>query len=351
MLCRKRVDNDIRASVALAGTAEAHVAREPFTILFSCIGRRVALLDAFRRSLDGLGLDGRLLGADSSPFSAAGQRCDRLFKVKPSSAYGYVDDLLDLCRREHVNLLIPLIDPELQILAGQNARFSEVGTTLCLSSPRVIGICRDKIRTFEALSSAGIDTPQIYSYEQTARAELPLFMKPRGGSSARDIHRIEMLDELVFYHRMVPDAIFQEFLDGQEYTLDVFADFQGRPLSVVPRKRIEVRGGEVTKSMPVKDAALLDAGRRTVQMLGGCKGPITIQCFRTKTGRVAVIEINARFGGGAPLSIRAGADSPTWTIQCARGQTPQVDPVAFQDRLVMLRWDEAVFVREEDLCR
>lgn len=325
------------------------MAQKPYTILFSCVGRRVALVEAFRKALAALGLEGRLLGADSSPYSAAAQRCDQVFRVRPSSAYGYVDELVEICRNEGVNLVIPLIDPELQTLAGQDARFREVGATLCLSSPRVIGICRDKIRTFEALSAAGIDTPTVYSYEQTARAELPLFMKPRGGSSARDIHRINLLDELVFYHRMVPDAIFQEYIDGQEYTLDVFADFSGEPRCVVPRRRIEVRAGEVTKSMTVKDPDLIDVGMRTVRALKGCMGPITIQCFRTATGRLPVIEINPRLGGGVPLAIRAGANIPLWTVQCDLGQTPEIDPMAFDDRLVMLRYDEAVFAREDDL--
>ncbi len=325
------------------------MAGDRYTILFSCVGRRVALVNAFRRSLERLGLEGRLLGADSSPYSSAGQLCDRLFHVSPSTAKGYVDDLLGISRSEGVDLLIPLIDLELQTLSGQQERFREVGTTLCLSSPSVVDICGDKVRTHDALVAAGVDTARLYSYAEAAKARFPLFMKPRGGCSARDIHKIDTLDQLVFYHREVHDTIIQEYLDGQEYTLDVFADFEGRPLSVVPRKRIEVRAGEVSKSMTVKAPDLIDTGRRTVEALPGCMGPITIQCFRTSSGRISVIEINPRLGGGVPLAIEAGADIPTWTVQCARGRTVQVDGEAFADRLVMLRYDDAVFVSEDRL--
>lgn len=325
------------------------MSKKSFRILFSCIGRRVALVEAFRRAGQRLGLQCCLIGADNSPYSAALQRCDKTFIVPASIEKNYLDEILDLCRREQVDLLIPLIDPELLVLAGHQDKFAEVGTTLCLSLAQVIRICRDKVRTFRTLTDAGIDTPRLFRYDDIKDADLPLFMKPRAGSASRNIHRLSNREALDFYHRSLPTALIQEFIEGQEYTLDVFTDFQGRPRCVVPRLRLEVRGGEVSKSMTVKDEELMALGRRTVEALPGCRGPITIQCFRTPQGRLAVIEINPRFGGGAPLSIEAGADFPAWTIQCALGQEPHIDPAAFRDRLVMLRYDDALFVDQSEL--
>jgi len=327
------------------------MAKQAYTILFTCIGRRVALVNAFRLALDRMGLKGRILGADSSSYSAAARLCDQAFLVPDCLQRGYVDHLVDLCRTEKVDLVIPLIDTELPVLAGQDKRFAAVGATLCISSKEVIETCRDKTLTFETLTAAGIDTPRVYSYRESAKADLPLFMKPRCGSSARDIHKINTLDELVYYHRLVPNTIIQEFIDGEEYTLDVFADFSGRPLCVVPRRRIEVRGGEVSKSVTVRDTELIRLGLDTVRALPGCRGPITIQCFRTAEGRMPVIEVNARLGGGVPLAIEAGADIPRWIVQCARGEKPDVDPQVWRDGLVMLRYDDAIFVNRETLER
>ncbi len=325
------------------------MAKKTFRILFSCIGRRVALVEAFRRSCQRLGLESCLIGADNSPYSAALQRCDKRFLVPASIDKNYLDEILDLCRRENVNLLIPLIDPELLVLAGQQDKFAEVGTTLCLSDAKVVKICRDKVRTFRTLTDAGIDTPRLFRYDDITDADLPLFMKPRAGSAARNIHRLSNRESLDFYHRTLPTAIIQELIEGQEYTLDVFTDFLGRPRCVVPRIRLEVRSGEVSKSMTVKDQELMALGRRTVEALPGCRGPLTIQCFRTRQGRLTVIEINPRLGGGVPLSIEAGADIPAWTIQCALGQEPDIDPAAFRERLVMLRYDDAVFINQSEL--
>jgi carbamoyl-phosphate synthase large subunit len=320
-----------------------------FTILFSCIGRRVALVNAFRRSLEALGLEGRVLGADQSPLSAALQLCDKRFIVRSLRDPEYVSQLVDICRAEHVDLAVPLIDPELRALAGSHERFREVGTTLCLSSPDVLAVCGDKVAMHARLTAAGIDMPRLFEPREVRDEDFPLFMKPRRGSSAKDIHKLASREEMDFYLRRVPDAIVQEFIAGQEFTLDIFADFSGRPRIAVPRKRIEVRGGEVTKGMTVKDPDLIRVGMNVVSALGGCMGTVTLQCFRTPSGRIPVIEVNPRLGGGAPLSIRAGADLPGWTIRCALGQNPEIDPLGFQDRLVMLRWDEAVFVAEGDL--
>jgi carbamoyl-phosphate synthase large subunit len=324
---------------------------QQFTILFSCIGRRVAVVHAFRDALRRLGLPGTIVGTDSSPLSAALQVCDRAILLPRNTDPGYIDRLVEVCLQEHVDLVLPLIDPELTVLAGQGEAFRAVGTTLCLSSREVISICRDKVRTCEVLSKAGIDTPRLMTYEEVRDQNFPVFMKPRGGSAAKGVHRITTRAELDFFHRESPSSMIQECIEGQEYTLDIFTDFTGRPLCVVPRIRLEVRSGEVSKSMILKDPELMAFGRRTIEALPGCMGPITLQCFRTKTGRVAIIEINPRLGGGVPLSIAAGADIPTWTILSALGRELHVDPLAFQDRLYMSRYDEAVFVAEGNLPR
>jgi len=322
---------------------------QKFNLLLSCVGRRVALLNAFRRSFARLGLDGRIIGTDSSPLSAALQLCDRQILLPSCRSESYLPQLLDVCRREKIDLVVPLIDTELQLLADHHADFRAAGATLCLSSPEVVAACNDKRLTCRRLSAAGVDTPRVFEDDEITPADFPLFLKPCSGSAARDTHRIADRAQLDFFRREIPDAIVQELLDGREYTLDIFNDFQGRPLCVVPRQRLEVRGGEVTKSITVLDPDLIRLGLDTARALPGCFGPITAQCFHTTSGRRAVIEINPRLGGGVPLAIEAGADFPTWTIECALGRTPSVDLSRIKDRLVMLRYDEAVFVQEENL--
>ncbi len=129
-----------------------------------------------------------------------------------------------------------------------------------------------------------------------------------------------------------------------EHTLDVYTGFDGVPRCAVPRRRIEVRGGEVVKALVVKDRRLIDTGFRVAEVLGECCGVITIQLILTARGRIRVIEINPRFGGGAPLGIAAGADYPKWLLQEATGRTPRIKRDGYRDGMSMLRFDESVFV-------
>jgi carbamoyl-phosphate synthase large subunit len=169
-------------------------------------------------------------------------------------------------------------------------------------------------------------------------------MKPRRGSASKGNYEITNRDELRVLGRRVPQAIVQEFVRGVEHTLDVYCGLDGVPRCAVPRRRLEVRGGEVVKAVVVKDAAMIDVGCRVAEALGECMGVVTIQLIQTPHGELRVIEINPRFGGGVPLAIQAGADFPKWLLQSAIGKTPRIRRDGFRDGESMLRYDDSVFV-------
>src|SRR2546425_6027319 len=83
-----------------------------FNVMVSSAGRRVALLDIFRRTLAEMDLPGQVLAADMSRLSSAFHSADRAFLVPPCSSPEFVPELLDLCRANRVRLLVPTIDPE-----------------------------------------------------------------------------------------------------------------------------------------------------------------------------------------------------------------------------------------------
>jgi len=155
---------------------------------------------------------------------------------------------------------------------------------------------------------------------------------------------VRNLDELRTFGRRVKEAIVQEFVKGVEHTMDVYTGFDGVPRCAVPRRRLEVRTGEVSKGLVVKNPAIMQVGLQVAEALGGCRGVVTVQCMVTPRGRIRVIEINPRFGGGAPLAIRAGADFPRWILSELLGKRPRINPTGFRDDLAMLRYDESVFV-------
>jgi carbamoyl-phosphate synthase large subunit len=324
----------------------AGAGRKKVRILFTCAGRRVELIQAFQRAAAKLGLRLSVHTADVERFAAAACMANKAHHVPPVASVGYVPALLKIAERERIDLLIPLIDDELPKLAAARQRFTRSGCCALISSPGVVSICRDKIATFDFLTENGIDTPQTWRASDVLKRRrhgFPYFLKPRKGSASKGNFVLHNRQDLQALAPHVPDAIIQEFIDGVEYTLDVYTGYDGRPRCVVPRERVEVRGGEVTKSRTAKHDAIVTTGVRVVEALAGCIGLITIQLFLTKSGRIAVIEVNPRFGGGVPLAIRAGADFPKWFLMEWLGRRPRIRLQHFSDDLLMMRYHQSFF--------
>jgi len=321
-------------------------------LLFTCVGRRVSLLEAFDQAAEGLGLDVRLYGTDTTELSPAFQICDEGILVCPITSQDYVGQLLSIVRERGVRSIVPTIDPDLPVLSENKAALERLGCRVLVSEPNVIDVCRDKRRTADFLRRHGFDGPATYSVEQVPEAEeqgrfvWPCFLKPWDGSAGKGSRVIHDREELVFYARRVPNAICQELVQGDEYTCDAYVDFEGRVRCVVPRRRLEVRWGEVSKARVVKDRRIMKEAARLVELLGAGPGVITLQLFLRPDGRITFIEINPRFGGGVPLSIRAGADFPKWILQELMGQRPDIGFDAFEDGLTMLRYDAEVWLAD-----
>ncbi len=320
---------------------------EPLAVLFTCIGRRVQLLDAFRRAGDKLGIQLTLHGADASVLSPAFHRVDKSHLVPPIAEKGYVETLLELVRRHRIKLVVPLLDFELPLLAPSADRFAEIGCVALVSSEGVVRTCWDKLATHQLLKGAGIDTPDTWEWDQIRQSpnpRFPYYLKPRRGSAGVGNFVIRNAAELETFGRRVHDALVQELIEGSEFTVDVYCGLDGVPRCAVPRRRLEVRNGEVSKGVIVKNPAVMSTAMEVARVLRECRGVVTVQCMVTPPGRVCVLEINPRFGGGVPLAIHAGADFPRWILMEVMGRKPRILPAGFKDDIVMLRYDDAVYV-------
>lgn len=323
-----------------------HGATDRVNVLFTCVGRRVALVRAFQQAAESLGLRCRTVGTDVNPYSAGLYACNRAIITPPMADKAFIPELLAAVKAHKIDLIVPTIDTGLGVLAAHTDAFRRLGATILVSSPEVVGICQDKRRAYEFLVDHGFDTPVTteLSRVKMSRLQFPVFLKPWDGSASRGNAVVRSADEFRFWSRRVPNCIVQEYIEGQEFTCDVYVDLAMMVRTVVARKRIEVRAGEVSKSQTVKQPKLMNLCRRLVETLGAGPGVITIQCFVTKEGKIKFIEINPRFGGGVPLSIRAGADFPRWILSELAGRRPVIRFGGWKDRLYMLRYDEALWV-------
>jgi len=321
-------------------------------VLFTCIGRRVSLLKAFQRAARQLHMDVEFLGADCQAASPALQLCDHKFLVRPTDHRRYMADIREIVKTQRVDLLVPTVDLDLKALARRRKYFAEVGCRVLVSSPRVIEICQDKRQTHEFLMKQGIDTPLTVPVEEqlkTRALPYPCYVKPWNGYAGKFNCCAESREDLKSLARKVPDAICQAFVTGDEFTCDVYVDMANQVRCAVPRQRLEIRSGEVSKARVVMAPDVIEVARHVVKRLKAGPGVITVQLIRTPDSQLKVIEINPRFGGGVPLSIKAGANFPKWILQELTGQFPSIDTAKFHDDLVMLRYDKEVWATAQAL--
>jgi carbamoyl-phosphate synthase large subunit len=317
------------------------------TILFLNAGRRVELIRAFRSAFLEAGIRGRIVCTDIQRFAPAIYLGDSHFILPRSDQPEFAQALTDVCRRESVGLIVPLIDPDLLVLARQGPQLRDSGTLALVSPPGVIKICRDKTRSSRFFQENDLPTPRILTLAEAKQWSFPLFLKPKAGSASQNTFRIENIAQLEFFAHYVPDPLIQEFATGDEYTVDVFSDWSGRPLQAVPRRRLRVRAGEVSVGRVERNTQVEDLCIRAAKKLGTL-GPINIQAI-VGDGSIQLTEINPRFGGGVPLSIAAGAPFPYWVILMALQRPIPSTSVSLREGLTMLRYDDSMMVPQEHL--
>ena len=279
------------------------------SVLISSAGRRVALVRAFGAALRELELDGQVLASDMSPLRRRYLPRTAMFLVPPCTDDQFVTTLLELCEQDGVRLVVPAIDTELMTLAAHREVFSELGVVIAISSEPVVTIGSDKALTHQWLVGAGLPTvAQAAMSAGTPPFDYPFLVKPRFGSASIGVRTVP--DAAAFEAVLADETelVAQELATGQEFTIDLLADADGRCLCAVPRERIETRAGEVSKAVTRRLAELIDLAVAACESLPHPFGPLTLQVFWDRANHeVKVIELNPRFGGGYPLAWEAAA--------------------------------------------
>ncbi len=251
--------------------------------------------------------------------------------------------MIAICEAERIGLLVPTIDDELPIFSEARDRFAQMGVRVAVSDPFVTTLCNDKFATCAYLLDRGVAAAESY-LPDTLPADLrfPVFVKPRFGRGSVGAFRADDARQLDFFLTYVSGPVIQEYLDGPEYTIDLFCDFDGAPLSAVPRERTVIRAGVIDRGRTVRDQALIDLALQCAAVLK-FEGACNIQC-RVVGGRPVIFEINPRFSGGIPLTIAAGADFPRMLVELALGRGVPAAIGGFTDNLWMTAYETAFFL-------
>jgi carbamoyl-phosphate synthase large subunit len=299
-------------------------------VLFTCAGQRVDIVAAFGRA------GATTIAADVNPLAPALYHAHRHELVPRIDDPGYVPALRRLVDAQDVRLIVPLTDLDQATLA--HAR-DELGALVLLPDADTVERLTDKYRAHLLFEERAVPSPPTWLPEDVPDgAAFPLLVKARSGFGSRHIYRAADRGELDFFLGYTPvDSIVQACLGGEEFSVDVFCDLEGRCLNAIPRTMIESKGGESIKGMTIKDETLIEFGCFVAETLG-LVGPANIQCFREPDGTHLVTDINPRFGGGFPLPLAAGGQYPELALALARGERPEPRLGEFREGIVMTRF-------------
>jgi carbamoyl-phosphate synthase large subunit len=301
-------------------------------VLFTCAGRRVDIVTAFGRA------GATTIAADINPLAPTLYHADEHAFVPRVDDPGYVPKLREVIATYNVSLVVPLTDLDQEIIARARDH-GELGAEALLPRAEVVERVNDKYHAHRFFEENEIDSPTSWLPEELPEdVGFPVLVKARKGFGAQHIYRAESREQLDFFLRYTQaDSFVQNVCRGEEFSIDVFCDLDGRCLNAIPRTMIESRGGESIKGMTIKDWDLIEYGARVAETLG-LAGPATIQCFREDHDRHEVTDVNPRFGGAFPLPLAAGSRYPELAIALADGDRPEPKLGDFREGVMMTRF-------------
>ena len=314
-------------------------------ILILSAGTRNKIVQYFKNALSGKGF---VIATDCSDLAPAIYEADKYYIVPRMTDEGYIDVILDICKKEKIDGVLSLIDPELSLLAENKERFEEIGTTVIGSSYELCEMSLDKFKMFNWLNEHGykcaksyMDKEKFYEDLDKGIAKFPVFVKPAKGSASIAISKVydkETVD-LLFSHDQ--DLMIQEFLDGQEIGADVYIDMiSGEPVSIFTKKKLKMRAGETDKAVSFKDDKLFELILKFVKQ-AGYRGQIDIDVFEID-GEYYISEVNPRFGGGYPHAFESGADHMKLITNNLAGKVNDCVIGKYENGIYMMKYNEVM---------
>jgi len=293
-----------------------------------------------------------VIATDMSANAPALYEADRYYLVPRITEPGYMELILDICRKERVDGVFSLIDPELSLLAEHEEEFNALGVTVIGSSYELCERTLDKWRMFEWLLARGyacaksyIDKDKFFRDVKAGRISYPVFVKPVRGSASIAITKAEDREtvELLFDH--LDDLLIQEYLKGQEIGVDCYIDMiSGELISVFSKKKLVMRAGETDKGVSFKDPKLFKLVERFVKE-SGFRGQIDIDIFDCD-GTYYISEVNPRFGGGYPHAYEAGVNHMKYIVRNLEGRVNEPQIGCYEEGIVMMKYNEIMIRRE-----
>ena len=279
-------------------------------ILVSCAGGPAAV--GVIKSVLELNDNHKIVAIDCDELSVGFHLADKGYAVPFSVEDDFWKEVLKIIKKEEINLIVPTGDADIVHFARNKSMLSKINVVNFMSDYKTILNCQNKLSFYEEGKRKGL----LHLFPETSAdwedIEFPIFCKPKRGSGSRGIELWEnerqikdfsLIDNLHYSS----DYIYQEYLPGTEYTIDVFCDLNGNVLSVIPRERLQTKAGISSKGRIIRNKDIEKACTQLCKSFK-VKGPVCIQMKDDVSGNPMFVEMNPRFGGGTYFTTLAGVN-------------------------------------------
>lgn len=317
-------------------------------VLLTSVGRRNYLVDYFKDSVRPYG--GKVCAVNSHENAPALYRADDFRVAPPIHSENYIPFLLDYCKEKKIELIVPLLDNDLPILAQARELFSAEGIFVLVPDLKLARLANDKYQTHLFLKSEGfqtkgnfVDEDSFLQAKDSGEIDFPVILKPRWGMGSLSVYEANDEEEFNFYIKKARKEVLGSFLKyesqqdpdkeilimdkivGDEYMLDVINDLEGNYQLTVVNKKLLRKGGETEVVQTLKHPELELLGQKIAQHF---RHPLVmdIDVIVNETG-LYILEFNPRFSGGYPFSHAAGVNLPTALIKWLKREP--VDPTVY----------------------
>lgn len=279
-------------------------------ILITSASAKLRLIDAFQQAA--LSDGSKIIAVDCNSDCLAANYAKHFYPIKKDDEEGHAQALLEMCRSNDIDMIIPTRDGELIKLASMQQDFDNLGVLLPLPTADMLEIILDKSLFYEFCLANGFPVYQSFIPDQNA--PWPLFVRDRhaaGGVGSREIANYQDWQN----SGLSPENVFcQQVSHDAEYSIDVFMSFDSEAIQAVARQRCVVVGGESKVGLIVDNTKLCEHAKALCARLG-LKGHNIVQAFCSADNDIHIIEVNARYGGGSMMSVAAGMNSPAWLLR------------------------------------
>lgn len=292
----------------------------------------------------------RVVGVDMSDEPSAKYMVDAFYHVPAATDPRYCDLILDICKRENVDIYFPNISAEVSVVVERKAEFDKIGTILSIADQNAVMIANNKLKAYDFLSSKGIPVPEYYGVHSVqdfvvgckvlGYPEKPVCLKIVDNSGSRGVRIIDAQKNRyqIFAHEKpnsfytsyedmlsildsvdeLDEMMLVEYMPGNEYTVDLLAN-EGKVLYMVGRENVVSLMSIAQESIVTKIESAYDISRRIVEALK-LDGNIGFDFMKNSEGTPVLMDINPRVTATVSVIAAAGVNLPYLRIKHLLGE-------------------------------